>query len=120
MKSTMRCYAMLLLAMILGLFTAVAIGQTSTTGTIEGTVVDSNGGAVPGVMVTVSSPNLIRAQTATTNEDGYYRILNLPPGKYSITIEATKGFSKYEQADVEVNLSRTSNVTAVLQAAGTF
>jgi len=111
---------MLLLAMILGLFTAVAIGQTSTTGTIEGTVVDSNGGAVPGVMVNVSSPNLIRAQTATTNEDGYYRILNLPPGKYSITIEATKGFSKYEQADVEVNLSRTSNVTAVLQAAGTF
>jgi len=109
---------MLLFAMILCLFTAVAIAQTSTTGTIEGTVVDGNGGTVPGVMVTVSSPNLIRAQTATTNEDGYYHILNLPPGKYSIIIEATKGFSKYEQADVEVNLSRTSNVTAVLQAAG--
>src|SRR5882762_8026637 len=118
MKNTIRCNAMLLFAMILCLFTAVAIAQTSTTGTIEGTVVDGNGGAVPGVMVTASSPNLIRAQTATTNEDGYYHILNLPPGKYSIIIEATKGFSKYEQADVEVNLSRTSNVTAVLQAAG--
>src|SRR6266487_2544527 len=114
MKIALRTNAMLRFAACLCLFAAVGYAQTSTTGTIEGTVADANGSAVPGVTVTVSSPNLIRAQTATTNSDGYYRILNLPPGKYSIAVEATKGFSKYEQTDVEVNLSKTTTLTAVL------
>src|SRR5260370_26982117 len=35
-------------------------------------------------------------QTATTNDNGRYTILNLPPGPYKIAIEAT-GFAKYEQ-----------------------
>jgi outer membrane receptor protein involved in Fe transport len=104
--------------MALCLFSVVAIAQTSTTGTIEGSVVDSNGGAVPGITVTVTSPNLIRPQSATTNDEGIFRILNLPPGKYTVSIEATKGFSSYEQRDVDVNLSKTSSVVATLQAAG--
>src|SRR5258705_10237010 len=118
MKSIMRRSAFFLFVMALCLFSVVAIAQTSTTGTIEGSVVDSNGGAVPGVTVTVTSPNLIRPQSATTNDEGIFRILNLPPGKYIVSVEAAKGFSPYEQRDVEVNLSKTSSVVATLQAAG--
>jgi outer membrane receptor protein involved in Fe transport len=103
---------------MLSLFAVSAMGQSSTTGSIEGTVVDVNGAAVPGVEVTVTSPNLIRAQTATTNEEGIYRIQNLPPGRYSVVIEAAKGFGRYEQANVEVNLSRTSSVTVELRPQG--
>ena len=44
--------------------------------------------------------------------------LNLPPGKYAVTIEAEKGFAKFERADVEVNLSRTSALEIQLQPAG--
>jgi hypothetical protein len=46
------------------------------------------------VKVTVTSPNLISMQTAVTNGEGWYRILNLPPGKYVVVAEATSGFDK--------------------------
>jgi outer membrane receptor protein involved in Fe transport len=107
-----------LLALCMALFTSGAMAQTSTTGTIEGTVVDTNGNAVPGVTITVTSPNLITPQTATSNDSGQYRILNLPPGLYKVTVGESQGFAAFEQSNVEVNLSRTSSVAITLQPAG--
>jgi outer membrane receptor protein involved in Fe transport len=92
--------------------------QSSTTGTIEGTVTDASGAVVPGITVNVSGANLIRPQSATTDEQGNFRVLNLPPGRYSVIIEAAKGFARYELNDVEVNLSKTTGVNAVMQVAG--
>ena len=92
--------------------------QTSSTGTIEGTVTDSTGAVVPGVTVQISGANLIRSQSATTSDEGSYRVSNLPPGKYTIVIEAVKGFGKYETSNVEVNLSKSSSVDISLTAAG--
>jgi outer membrane receptor protein involved in Fe transport len=94
-----------------------ASAQTSTTGTIEGIVADSNGAVVPAVTVTVTSPNLIRAQSATTDNEGRYCILNLPPGRYTVTVEATAGFARFARASVEVNLSKTSTVLIQLEPA---
>src|SRR5437667_104461 len=49
---------------------------------------------------------------------GRYTILNLPPGRYTVTVEAaTKGFEKYEKPNVDVNLSRTSSVDVELKPA---
>jgi len=118
MKASMRFIALALMALCVSLFSVTAFGQTSTTGSIEGTVTDVNGGAVPGVTITVTSPTLIRAQTATSNDGGHYQIPNLPPGRYSVAIESTKGFAKFEQTDVQVNLSKTSTVDVQLQPAG--
>jgi outer membrane receptor protein involved in Fe transport len=114
----MRIFTMSLLALCLALFTMSASAQTSTTGTIEGTVVDTNGAAVPNVTVTVSSPNLIRDQSAQSDDEGRYRILNLPPGKYTVSVAAAGGFSEFTRSDVEVNLSSTSSVEVRLQPAG--
>jgi outer membrane receptor protein involved in Fe transport len=94
-------------------------GQTATTGTIEGLVTDTAGAVVPGASVKVSSPNLIRAQTATSDSQGRYRLANLPPGKYTVTVEAVSGFAKFEQADVEVNLSKTSTLDVRMRPQGT-
>src|SRR3954463_1587823 len=115
MKGFNQTTGLLSIALLLAVFSCISFAQTSTTGTIEGSVVDVNGGAVPGVTVTVTSPNLIRPQSATSNEEGYYRILNLPPGRYVVTVASVKGFSTFEQKDVDVNLSKTSNVTVTLQ-----
>jgi hypothetical protein len=68
-------------------------------------------------MVTVKSPNLIRAQSATSNAQGRYSIQNLPPGRYTLTTEAAGGFDRFEQRDVEVNLSKTATVLIELQPA---
>jgi len=108
MKNSMR---FLVLSLFVLCFSLSAFAQTSTTGSIEGTVIDQAGAAVPGATVTVTSPNLISAQSATTDDSGHFRILSLPPGRYLVSVEAAaKGFAKFEQKEVEVNLSKTSSL----------
>src|SRR6185295_9097845 len=102
-----------LLVMVLAWAGQVA-GQTSTTGSIEGRVTDPNGAAVRGATVTVTSPNMISAKTATTDDQGHYQILALPPGSYKVAVEAS-GFGKFEQDNIGVNLGRTASLDAQLQ-----
>src|SRR5215213_305345 len=115
MKTPIRILTVLALALS---FFVSAAAQTTTTGSIEGTVVDVNGAAVPGVTVSVAGQNLIRGQSATTNDEGYFNIPQVPPGRYTITVEAAKGFARFEQADVEVNLTRVSTLSVSLRPAG--
>src|SRR6266849_9108368 len=115
-NETMRKVFMYVLALCLAGFATGAMAQSSTTGSIEGVVTDQNGAAVRGATVTVTSPNLISSQTATTNDNGRYTIPNLPPGPYKVTVEAS-GFAKYEQDNVAVNLGRTSGGDAQLKLA---
>jgi outer membrane receptor protein involved in Fe transport len=119
MKNVFKFFALSVVLTCFALFAGSVLAQTSTTGSIEGTITDPNGAAVPGVTVKVTSPNLISAQTATTDTSGRYKVLNLPPGKYTVTIEAEKGFEKAEKTDVEVNLSRTSTADVQMRVAGT-
>src|SRR5262245_11367466 len=111
--SSLLAASVLLLLLVTGVF-----GQTATTGMIEGTVADANGAVVPGATVKVSSPNLIRSQTATSDSQGRYRFANLPPGKYVVTVEALSGFAKFEQSEVEVNLSKTATLDVRLRPQG--
>ena len=110
MSNVLKFVGLSALLMCFALFTGSVFAQTSTTGSIEGSVSDVNGATVPGVAVRVTSPNLISAQSATTDDGGRFKILNLPPGRYTVEVEAAKGFSKFEKTDVEVNISKTSNI----------
>jgi len=104
------------LAVVLSLF-ASASAQTSTTGSIDGTVTDVNGASVPGVTVTATRQGG-RSAVAVSNDEGIYRLPQLEPGRYVVTVEAAKGFARFEQTDVEVSLGRTSNVTVSLRPQG--
>src|SRR5437763_2009455 len=117
MRTSIR-FMIVMLAFALSLFTLSASAQTTTTGSVEGTVTDVNGAAVPGVAVTVTGPNLLHPQSGTTNSEGLYHIQNIPPGIYTVVVESAKGFAKFEQADVAVNLTKTSNVTIQLRPQG--
>ena len=112
MKNVLRLFLVLSFALL----STTAFAQSSTTGSIEGRVIDSTGAAVPGVGISVTSPNLISPQSTTTDDQGNYRVLNLPPGKYTVAVEAAKGFGKSEQT-VDVNLSKTSTLDIQVQAA---
>ena len=112
----MKKFFMFVMAMALTLFATSVMAQSSTTGSIDGTVLDPNGAAVRGATVTATSPNLITAKSATTGEDGHYVILALAPGTYKVVIEGS-GFAKFEQTEVTVNLGKTSTVDASLSLA---
>jgi hypothetical protein len=76
--------------------TSVTWAQT-TTGTITGRVVDTQGLPVPGVIVTVEGPNLRGATTAVTRDNGDYIVPLLPPGPYSVTFQLS-GFTRQQKA----------------------
>ncbi|HEY8224689.1 MAG TPA: TonB-dependent receptor [Pyrinomonadaceae bacterium] len=118
MKKVFKFISLSLVIACFALFTGSVFAQTTTTGSIEGSVSDQNGAPVPGVAVSVAGPNLIGTQSAQTNGEGRYQILNLPPGKYTVSIGEQKGFGKLERADVQVNLSKTTTVDLTLLPAG--
>ncbi len=117
MRTSIR-FMVVMLALALSVFTLSAAAQTTTTGSVEGTVTDVNGAAVPGVTVTVSGPNLLHPQSATSDSDGHYHIQNIPPGIYTVTVEAAKGFAKFEQGNVGVNLDKASTADVQLRPQG--
>jgi len=80
---------------------SVAWAQASTEGAIRGVVRDSQGGFLPGVTITAASPNIATPITTVSTTDGTYRLLNLPPGEYTITAELV-GFSKQARPGVVV------------------
>jgi hypothetical protein len=84
-----------------------------TTGTIEGQVTDSNGGALPGVSVEITSPNLQGTRTAVTGPDGRFRFPAVPPGEYTVKAMLS-GFST-GQGRVAVTLDSTAMVAIPLQ-----
>ena len=65
-------------------------GGASSTGGISGTVSDAQGGVLPGVTVTATSPAQIGQLTVVTNEAGVYRFPSVPPGEYRLNVRARR------------------------------
>ncbi len=118
MKKNIKFFALAIFAVFSLFFVTATIAQTSTTGNIEGTITDTAGAVVPNVTVNLSGPNLIRAQSVTTDDGGRYRFQNVPPGRYTIEVAATGGFAAAKQENIEVNLGKTSSANISIGAAG--
>src|SRR5215470_10905316 len=82
----------------------LAFGQ-ETTGSIEGTVSDISGARIPGATIKVEGAAFTR--TATTNSDGFYRMLQVPPGVYKVSVTASN-FATANASDVTVALGKTT------------
>lgn len=75
-------------------------------GAVKGYVKDAQDAILPGVTIVLSSPELMGAQTAVTDGEGYYRFLALPPGNYRL--EATlPGFATYVRVSLRVQVGAT-------------
>jgi outer membrane receptor for ferrienterochelin and colicin len=93
-----------------------AFAQTNPTGTISGKVVDQQGLAVPGVVVTVQSSALQGARSATSSANGDFILPFLPPGDYTVTFELS-GFKAVKQT-ARVAMSQTATVSATMALSG--
>jgi hypothetical protein len=94
--------------LLVGLFIALPHSAEAQTGqgSLRGYVRDAQSGALPGVTVTATSSELLRPVTAVTNEEGYYRLINLPPGTYTVTAELT-GFSTFKREGILLRAGAT-------------
>jgi hypothetical protein len=101
---------------LLALFAVVLLAGlpafAQTTANLTGTVTQA-GNSLPGVTVTIASPNLQGTRTTVTDQNGNYNFGNLPPGDYSIKLEM-EGMSPVSRT-VQVSLSGTSRGDAEMK-----
>jgi outer membrane receptor protein involved in Fe transport len=100
-----------LVSLLIILCAVSAFGQ-GTTGSLVGNVT-SDGAAMPGVTVTISSPALQGTRTTMTGDGGGYTFPSLPPGQYTASFEVS-GMSKVTK-NVTVVLASTARADAQLR-----
>jgi len=103
------------LLLVIGILALPSASFAQVLGSIAGNVKDGSGAVLPGVTVEAASPALIeKVRTAVTDGSGQYRIVNLPPGTYSVTFSLT-GFSSVKREGVEVSTNITANIDGELK-----
>jgi hypothetical protein len=85
---------------------AIPCSAQTGDGSLRGYVKDQQGGVLPGVSVTATSTALLAPVAAVTDTAGYYRLLNLPPGTYTLTAELA-GFATYRREGVVMRAGST-------------
>ena len=109
MRKALHCSLALGRGIVLSVIAVIALAhcvqaQTQiTTGTIQGTVADANGAAIPGATVEAKNIETNFARSVTTDDEGRFVVLQLPPGRYTVTVSKS-GFATLvaEKADVTV------------------
>ena len=81
---------------------------------IQGTVLDPQNTAISGATVTLTNKETGRTQTSTTDEAGVYNFLSLPPGRYTLSAEAS-GFKKKTLSDLAVSAEKIQAVNINLE-----
>ncbi|MDH4064568.1 MAG: TonB-dependent receptor, partial [Acidobacteriota bacterium] len=106
----MRCKSVLGVVLALQL---VASGGTAFAqvggGALRGYVKDASGGVLPGVTITATSPELLTPSVSVTDEAGLYRLNNLPPGTYTLTVELA-GFAGQRREGILVRAGQTFTI----------
>ena len=95
------------------LFAAAAASQTITA-SLEGDVKDSTGAAVPGAKVQVINADTGVITRADTGPDGRFIAPSLPPGPYSVVVEAA-GFKRVDRAGIVLQVNQTARIDLTME-----
>jgi hypothetical protein len=93
--------------------TVIAFPQADT-GVITGTVTDTTGAAIADARVSIIETETKFHFETVTNNEGLYRVQSLPPGVYSVSVEA-QGFKRLVQTNVTLRVGDVLPVNATLQ-----
>lgn len=89
-------------------------GQTSNqSGALTGTVIDATGAAVPNATTMLTSQGGAKVQR-TTGNDGSFTFPLLPPGLYSLEVQAA-GFNTYRLNDIKIDVTAVRQVSIPLE-----
>ena len=107
---------MLALALFLAAPRLALAQSQATTAEINGRLTDANGGVLPGVTVTATSPQTGYMREVVSNEEGLFSLPLLPPGNYDVTAELS-GFATFRQT-VRATVGATVTLNPTLTVAG--
>jgi hypothetical protein len=112
-QHTNRLSLVLLIIVFCGLFCPVG-SSAQTNATLSGTILDSTGGALPGVTVTVTNADTNLVRTSVTDAEGRYVLAALPPGTYNV-VAALTGFTPHELKNVHIAVAQSAVINASLR-----
>ncbi|MBZ5526684.1 MAG: TonB-dependent receptor [Acidobacteriia bacterium] len=108
----------MLAALLLAVLLAAPMGMAqSTGGRIRGTVMDSSGGAVASVKVTLTNEATGAKREVQSSGDGEYMFLEVPVGTYQVEAQQA-GFKKYVRKGIELRLNEVLALDITLQVGG--
>ncbi len=128
MSPFLRLNLIISLMILLLIATGQSLFGQGITGSITGTVTDSSGASIAGATVTVRNVDTNATRIFTTSNVGSYRVPELPPGNYSVTVEKS-GFQisqenkialaidQLAQIDVKLNVGSDVQTVSVSSAA---
>ena len=114
MNPIARLFSLLWLA-VLG--SAIALAQSVATAELHVTVKDPNGGVVTKATVIVRDEARNFQRMVKDSDDGEYQLLLLPPGLYTVTVDAP-GFARLIAKDVKVTVGQRAELPVELKLAG--
>lgn len=88
--------AWLIIFLSLGLLDALA---QAPSGTLSGTVLDQSGAVIPEANIVLKSEESGAIRRTTSNKEGFFTIVAIPAGSYTVTVEA-RGFASWEEKGI--------------------
>jgi hypothetical protein len=107
-------FTQFLAVIVSGLLIAPHAYAQTIRGSIAGTVVDSSGAVLPGIMVLATNPETNISSEARTDDTGHYLFPLLTPGQYVVTVQQD-GFKKYVRSGIVVQIAQTTRLDIPLE-----
>src|SRR4030081_3415233 len=93
------------------LISSQLLAQSISSGTVTGTVTDQSGATLAQAAVALKNPVTGYAQSVSTDANGSFRINNVPPNNYDLTVSAPGFASATQHVDIRSKLPITANVS---------
>src|SRR3984893_9887947 len=108
-----RALLLCLLLSPLALLVSRPVRAEVSGGTLSGTVSDASGGGIAQAQLVIKNVATAVERTVTTNDDGFYTVVNLQAGSYELTISA-KDFNTEIKSGITVTVGGQQTFDVVM------
>ena len=110
----MKRFSMRAFVLVFACLAGLAMCRADELAAVTGLVTDPNGRSVPGVTILITNLSTNVGSRSVTNDQGIYRIANLQPGIYRITLDKD-GFKSIVKSGVELQVQDVASINFELQ-----
>jgi hypothetical protein len=116
--SNLKCARNMIAGICMALCLASWVLAQGATTSLRGTVADASGAVIPGVSLMLSNPSTGYSRSTTSNEQGVYEFLEVPPATYEFSVVAP-GFGSYKRTNLTLTVATPATLSVSLQVATT-